>query len=161
VAFLFSIAGTQKRDQEKEIILLRRICVIDGQGGGIGSTLIRYLKEAYGESIELIALGTNAIATAQMLKSGANRGASGENAICRTVHEVDCILGPISITWANAMLGEVTPQMAEAVMSSRAGKILLPLFQERVDIVGMTKEPLPHLVQVVVEKKIKEILGDV
>jgi hypothetical protein len=141
--------------------LSKRICVIDGQGGGIGATLIKYLKEAYGETVELIGLGTNAIATAQMLKSGANRGASGENAICRTVSTAHCIIGPISITWANAMLGEVTPKMAEAVMSSRAIKILLPLNQEKVEIVGVEKEPLPHMVQVVVEEKIKEVLKNV
>jgi len=140
--------------------MLRRICVIDGQGGGIGATLIKYLKEAFGEDIELIALGTNAIATAQMLKARANKGASGENAICRTVMEVDCIVGPIGITWANAMLGEVTPRMAEAVMSSPAAKVLLPLSQEHVDIIGIFREPLPHLVQEAVEK-IKEVLENV
>ncbi len=139
----------------------KRICIVDGQGGGIGATLIKYLKAAYGESVVLIALGTNAIATAQMLKAGANKGASGENAICRTVAEADCLIGPIAITWANAMLGEVTPRMAEAVTSSPTLKILLPLSQERVEIVGVHKEPLPHLVQAIVEKNIKEVLKDV
>ncbi|MBI4775379.1 MAG: DUF3842 family protein [Deltaproteobacteria bacterium] len=138
----------------------KRICVIDGQGGGIGATVIKYLREAHGESVELIALGTNTIATAQMLKAGANKGASGENAICRTVLTADCIIGPIAVTWANAMLGEVTPKMAEAVTSSEAIKILLPLTQEKVEIVGVPKEPLPHLVQEVVEK-IKEVMKHV
>jgi hypothetical protein len=138
----------------------KRICIIDGQGGGIGATLIKYIKEAFGESVELIALGTNAIATAQMLKSGANKGASGENAICRTAMNVDCIVGPIAITWANAMLGEVTSKMAAAVSTSRAPKVLLPLSQEEIDIVGVTKEPLPHLVRAVVDK-VKEILNHV
>ena len=140
--------------------MTKRICIIDGQGGGIGATLIKYLKEAYGESVVLIALGTNAIATAQMLKAGANKGASGENAICRTVFQVDCIIGPIAVTWANAMLGEVTPKMAEAVTSSPAIKILLPLSQESVEIVGVVKEPLPHLVQEAVEKT-KEVMKHV
>jgi hypothetical protein len=54
----------------------KQVCIIDGQGGGIGAALIKYLKEAYGESLELITLGTNAIATAQMLKAVANKGAS-------------------------------------------------------------------------------------
>lgn len=139
----------------------RRVCVIDGQGGGIGATLIKYLKEAYAEKLELIALGTNAIATAQMMKSGANRGASGENAVVQTVAKADLVVGPISITWANAMLGEVTPRMAEAITSSPAPKILLPLTQERVVLVGVVAEPLPHLVQVLVEQKIKEVLKDV
>ncbi len=136
----------------------KRICVIDGQGGGIGATLIRYIKATYGESCELIALGINTIATAQMLKAGANRGASGENAICQTVKRTDCIVGPIAITWANAMLGEVTAKMAEAVTSSEAPKVLLPITQENVDIVGVAREPLPHLVQMAVEEKIKDIL---
>lgn len=140
--------------------MTKRICIIDGQGGGIGATLIKYLKEAFGESVVLIALGTNAIATAQMLKAGANKGASGENAICRTVFQVDCIIGPIAVTWANAMLGEVTPKMAEAVTSSPAIKILLPLSQESVEIVGVVKEPLPHLVQDAVGKT-KEVMKHV
>ena len=139
----------------------KRICVIDGQGGGIGAILIKYLKESYGEKLELIALGTNAIATVQMMKAGANRGASGENAIVRTVASADLIVGPISITWANAMLGEVTPRMAEAITSGPAPKILLPLTQERVVLVGVVTEPLPHLVKVLVEQKIKEVLEDV
>ena len=140
---------------------MKRICIIDGQGGGIGATLIKYLKEAYGESVEIIGLGTNAIATAQMLKAGANRGASGENAIVHTVGTADLILGPISITWANAMLGELTPKMAEAITSCPALKILLPLAQETVVLVGVESEPLPHLVQRAVSQKIKEVLSDV
>ncbi len=135
----------------------KTICIIDGQGGGIGSTLIKYIKEAYGESVDLIALGVNTIATAQMLKAGANRGASGENAICRTAALADVIVGPIAISWANAMLGEVTPRVAEAVTSCPALKILLPLSQENIEIVGVQREPLPHLVQAVVEDKLKEV----
>ena len=140
---------------------MKRLCVIDGQGGGIGATLIRYLKERYGESVELIALGTNAIASAQMLKAGANRGASGENAIVQTVPTADLIMGPIAITWANAMLGEVTPRMAAAITSSPAPKILLPLTQESVVLVGAVLEPLPHMVRRIVKEIIKEVLPDV
>jgi prephenate dehydrogenase len=140
---------------------VKRICVIDGQGGGIGSAIIRCLKEAHGESVELIALGTNAIAAAQMLKAGANRAASGENAIVQTTRWVDVIIGAISIGWANAMLGEVTPKMAEAVMSCRAPKIFLPLTQEPVTLIGVSADPLPHLVQKLVHHKLKEVLPDV
>ncbi len=137
-----------------------RICIIDGQGGGIGATLVKYLKADYGETVELIALGTNAIATAQMLKAGANWGASGENAIRRAVGSADCIVGPVSAAWPNAMMGEVTPVVAEAVSTSPAIKILLPLSQENVFIVGVEKEPLPHFVMAAVEK-VKEVLNHV
>ena len=139
----------------------KRICVIDGQGGGIGATLIKHLGRAYGDSMELVALGTNAIATAQMLKAGANRGATGENAIIRTVASADLVLGPLSITWANAMLGEVTPRMAEAITSCEAPKILLPLFQEQVRLVGLGREPLPHLINAMIGDTIQEFLDDV
>ncbi len=135
----------------------KRICVIDGQGGGIGKTLIRALKTCYGEAIEVWGLGTNAIATGQMLKAGANRGATGENAIVRSVMQADLVIGAVSITWPNAMLGEVTPAMAEAVMGSPAQKILLPLSQENVRIVGHQSEPLPHMVRTVVEDIVKEV----
>jgi hypothetical protein len=137
-----------------------RICVVDGQGGGIGATVVKYLKAALGERVEIIALGTNAIATVQMLKSGANKGASGENAICRTVRSADCIVGPMAISWPNAMLGELTPMMAEAIMSSPAKKVLLPLTQERVEIIGLSKEPLPHLVERSIDT-IKEVVEHV
>ena len=136
----------------------KKICVIDGQGGNIGATLIKYIKSAFGDDTEIIALGTNAIATSQMLRAGAHKGASGDDAICRTVMDADCIMAPVSITWANAMLGEVTSRLAEAVMDSPALKVLLPLTQENVEIVGVVNEPLPHLVQMAVAGKIREVL---
>ncbi len=139
----------------------RCICVVDGQGGGIGSILVRYVRESCGEEIEIIALGTNAIATSQMLKAGANCGASGENAVCHMVEQSLCILGTISITWPNSMLGELTPRMAEAIMNSSAKKILLPLSQENVEIIGVLSEPLPHLIKMLVEKELKEVLHNV
>ncbi|MBI5844555.1 MAG: DUF3842 family protein [Deltaproteobacteria bacterium] len=131
-----------------------RICIMDGQGGGIGAAVIKRLKEVYGESVELIALGTNAIATAQMLKSRANRGASGENAIVRTVMKADVIIGPISIVLAHSMMGEVTPAMAAAVSESPAKKFLLPLSQENVEIVGVAHTPLPRLVEALVTENL-------
>lgn len=135
-----------------------RICVIDGQGGGIGSTIIKRLKEEYGERFEVIALGTNAIATSQMMKARANKGATGENAIRVTTAAADVIIGPISIILVNSMMGEVTAAMAEAVCVSPARKILLPLTQEPVEVVGVRPEPLPHLVEVIVTEKIKELV---
>ncbi|MHB9072761.1 MAG: DUF3842 family protein [Desulfobaccales bacterium] len=138
-----------------------RICVVDGQGGGIGVALIKRLKEVYQEQHVVIALGTNDVATAQMMKARANQGASGENAIVQTVPTADVILGSISIILANSMMGEVTPHIAEAIASARALKLLLPLTQARVEIVGITLEPLPHLVEKMVSKRLKELLKNV
>lgn len=124
-----------------------RIGVVDGQGGGIGTTIIRKIKEVYGDRADVWALGTNAIATTQMMKSGANRGATGESAICYCVRQVEVIVGPVSILLAHAMMGEVTPAMVQAIGASSAPKFLLPLTQESVTIVGTIREPLPHMVE--------------
>lgn len=154
-------AGCPGGDGNAGNSIMKRICVVDGQGGGIGAAIIKGLRARWGESMEIWALGTNAVATSQMLRAGANRGATGENPVVCTVKAADLILGPISITWANAMLGEVTPRMAEAITSTPAPKILLPLHQERISIVGVSREPLPHLVESMINEYMKEVLKDV
>lgn len=123
-----------------------KLMVLDGQGGGIGATLIKGLRSSLGPDVEILALGTNSIATSRMMKAGANRGGSGENAIVHTCQRVHMIIGPVSILVANAMMGELTPRIATAVGTSSAKKILIPLTQEKVKIVGVSREPLPHLV---------------
>jgi len=122
------------------------IMVMDGQGGGIGAEIIKGLRQELGEGPEILALGTNATATSRMMKAGANKGATGENAIVRTALKSDIIMGPLAVIISNSMMGEVTPRMTEAVCSSEARKILIPLTQEKVKIVGVRGEPLPHLV---------------
>ena len=132
--------------------------MIDGQGGGIGTVIIKRVREAFAEEIEVIGLGTNAMATGAMLKAGANKGASGENAIVQTVKTVDIVTGTIGILIANSMMGEVTSKMAEAVGSSPAMKCLLPLRMSEVEIIGASKEPLPHLIDHLI-RRIQEIIA--
>lgn len=138
----------------------KRIGVIDGQGGGIGSNIIKQLKAIHGERIEIVALGTNAIATSQMLKARANRGASGENAIVQTTAGLDIIIGPLGIVMAHAMMGEVTPRMAEAVSGSPARKLLIPLTQENVEIIGTSALPLPRLIEAMIQENLPQLLGE-
>ena len=133
-----------------------KIAVVDGQGGGIGSAVIKRLREEFGDAVQVIALGTNSIATAQMLKARANKGATGENAIVQTAPKMDVIAGPIGIVLAQAMMGEVTPAIAQAVADSPALKLLIPLSQEKVEIMGFLSEPLPHLVDKII-LRLKEI----
>jgi len=137
-----------------------RLAVIDGQGGGIGATIIKGIRQVIGQEVEVLALGTNSAATTRMMKAGANKGATGENAIVMTSQNVDIIIGPIGIIMANSMMGEVTTKMAAAVTTSSARKILLPLTQEKVVLVGASTEPLPHLVEAAI-KMIKELYEDV
>jgi hypothetical protein len=133
-----------------------KIGVIDGQGGGIGSLIVKRLRDEFGDAIEILALGTNAAATTAMMKSRANKGATGENAIVWNAGRVDLITGPLSIVLPNAMLGELTPKMAGAIVSSNIKKILLPLNQEGIDVTGVEKEPLPHMVEKLIERIRKE-----
>ena len=130
--------------------------MIDGQGGGIGAAVIKKLREIFDESIEIIALGTNAIATAQMLKARANKGASGENAIVQTTRHADVIIGPIAILMAHAMMGEITPKMAEAVAASPAKKLLIPLSRENMVIAGVASIPLPHLIETLIQENLMD-----
>ncbi len=122
----------------------KRILVIDGQGGGFGTTIIREIKKEFDEYFEIVAIGTNSIATSSMLEAGANKGATGENAIIVTSNVCDYIVGPLSIIIANSMLGEVTEKMASAISNSKAQKILIPITQENVLFTCLKKEPLPH-----------------
>ncbi|MGM0663701.1 MAG: DUF3842 family protein [Thermodesulfobacteriota bacterium] len=126
------------------------LMVVDGQGGGIGAAVIKRLREVFGHGLVIYALGTNSVATSRMMKAGANRGATGENAIMRTAPEVDAIIGPLAVIMPNSMMGELTPSMAEAVSTSNAAKILIPLTQENTTVVGVQGEPLPHLVERVI-----------
>lgn len=127
-----------------------KIAVIDGQGGTIGATIIRKIKQSFGEEVEVWALGTNAIATSQMMKAGANRGATGESAICWSVGKANVIVGAITILVSHGFLGEITPPMVHAIGASRASKLLLPFTQEALAVVGTTVEPLPHMVDTLV-----------
>lgn len=102
-----------------------KILVIDGQGGGLGRELIKRLREALPDET-IYALGTNALATAAMLKAGAQAGATGENAIICQCRDAGLILGPVGLLLADAMLGEISPAIAAAIGRSPALKILIP-----------------------------------
>ena len=87
-------------------------------------------------------MGANAWATQAMVKAGASRGATGENALKVMARSADIISGPIGIVIPNALMGEITPAMAEAVAASAARKVLVPVNQGHFEIVGMENRPL-------------------
>lgn len=129
-----------------------RIVFIDGMGGGLVAQVISQAAGRLPADTELIGLGTNALATAAMLKAGLKRVATGENAVCVTAQTADIIVGPIGIVLPNAMLGEVTPRMAEAVASSRARKLLLPVSQSHFEFIGVENKSIGILVKEAAEK---------
>ena len=121
------------------------IMVVDGQGGGIGKALIERLKTAVGAEHELIAVGTNAMATMGMMKGGAKNIATGENAVIYNAKRADVIVGSLGIVAANAMLGELSPAMAAAIGESDAVKILIPLNRCGLRVAGVATDSLPAM----------------
>ncbi len=113
-----------------------KLCIIDGQGGRMGKMLVELLREALPQQ-ELIAIGTNTLATSAMLKAGANYGATGENPVVYNCADADIIAGPIGIISANSLLGEITPAMANAVSASRAHKVLIPVTRCNLSVAGV------------------------
>jgi hypothetical protein len=122
-----------------------KVLVIDGQGGGVGRALVTELKRLR-PSLALTVAGTNATATAAMLRAGAEQGATGESAIRYQCRDAGIIVGVVGILHANAMLGEISPAIALAVSLSGAHKVLIPLERCGLSIAGVARQPLEALI---------------
>ena len=128
-----------------------KIVVIDGQGGKMGRTVIEQLKKNHPD-LPLYAIGTNSTATAAMVKAGADYGATGENPCIVNARDSDIIIGPIGIVFADALLGEITPAIAQAIGASKAYKILIPVNRCNHYIVGCKEAGLGEYIRMVCEK---------
>lgn len=113
------------------------VLVIDGQGGKLGREIVEKIKANFADA-EVTAVGTNTLATVAMQKGGADNIATGENAVVVCAKTADVIVGPIGVAIANSLFGEITPKMAEAVGSSSATKILIPLNKCKTLIAGVS-----------------------
>jgi len=128
------------------------IGIIDGLGGGLGSQMARKLSARLPKKATLFLLGTNGIATQKMLEGCSGLGVTGEKAIIYNLGKMDIILGPLGIIIPHAMRGEITPEIATAVADSPAKKILIPLEQPHVYIVGRQTTNLAGLLEEAVER---------
>lgn len=126
-----------------------QIVVIDGQGGSVGKALVEALKRQF-NSIEILAIGTNTLATGAMLQGGADRAATGENPVIVASRNAQVIIGPIGIIIADSLHGEISPAMATAVTQSGAQKILIPVTRCNVSVVGRESLPLSELIALAV-----------
>ena len=127
-----------------------RVLIIDGHGGGLGRQLVSAVKEQC-PNAEILAVGTNSMATSAMLRAGAAQAATGENAVVVCCRRADVILGPIGIVIADAMLGEITPAMAVAVGQSAAKRLLIPVNQCDNIIAGVPEQPTTKWIQSAVD----------
>ncbi len=123
------------------VLSMKKIVVIDGQGGKIGMQLIEAIRSRC-QNVEIIAIGTNSIATSNMLRSAPDAAATGENSVIVACRDADFIVGPIGITVADALYGEVTPAMSCAIGQSPALRIFIPVNKCGSVVVGVTESPL-------------------
>ena len=133
-----------------------KILIIDAQGGGMGRQLVASVKKEFPQA-EITAVGTNSIATSNMLKSGADHAATGENAVIVGCRKADVIIGPVGIAIADSMYGEITPVMAAAVGQSDAKKLLIPMNQCDNVIVGIKNVSMGSMVEAVIEQ-LKDVI---
>ncbi len=134
-----------------------RIVVIDGQGGGIGATLVARLKARLGDAAQVWAVGTNSLATSAMLKAGADRAATGENAVCYNAAHAQLILGPIGLLSTNSLMGEVSPAISAAVAASPARRILIPTSSCGVLVAGAVGKRMEELLDDAVALAAQEV----
>ncbi len=130
---------------------MMNILIIDAQGGGVGRQLVTAIKKEI-PGLSLTAVGTNSIATAAMLKAGADQGATGENAVVVCAEKADIIIGPVGIVIANSLLGEITPVMATAIGKSRAKRLLIPINHCDNIVIGIADLNLGKLIQQTVDQ---------
>lgn len=128
-----------------------KILIIDAQGGGMGRQLIAEIKKEFPAS-EVTAVGTNTIATSNMLKAGADHAATGENAVIVGCRNAEIIIGPVGIAIADSMYGEITPKMAVAVGQSTAKKLLIPMNQCNNILIGVGNTSMNFMISSVIEE---------
>jgi NAD(P)-dependent dehydrogenase (short-subunit alcohol dehydrogenase family) len=138
-----------------------RILVIDGQGGGLGRAIVERFRKEFTNEVELVVVGTNALAAQAMMKAGADAAASGDSAVIYNCRFADLIVGPIGILTAGSMMGELSPAMALAIAESPAEKVLIPLNRCHLQVVGVIDESMPvRLDQLIVMVRRQMIISE-
>ena len=130
---------------------MKKIIVIDGQGGNIGKQLVKRIREELPDAY-IRAVGTNSIATGNMIKAGADEAATGENAVIVAAIDADIITGPVGIIVADALLGEVSSAMAKAVSDSKAIKVLIPVNKCDILIAGVKDKSISELIEAAIRQ---------
>lgn len=135
--------------------MIKEIVVIDGQGGGIGKLIIQAIK-ANMKEVVVIGVGTNSSATNNLKKGGADVIATGENAIIYNAKNAKIIIGPIGISFANSMYGEISPEMAKAINESEAIKYLIPISKCNAHVLGITSKTIAEYIDELINLLIQE-----
>jgi hypothetical protein len=129
-----------------------KIAVIDTQGAGLGQTVIKRVRKEIKHNIYIIALGTNTLATSNMVRAGANVGISGEKAIssfCKT-NKIDSIIGPIGILCSGNLNVEITPMISASILNMNCTKYILPLQKHGIYIPGTRNLQIKEIIEEIV-----------
>ena len=132
------------------------ILIIDGQGGQLGAQLIKAIRSRFSQ-VDITAVGTNATATAAMIKAGADGAATGENPVVVACRRAEVIIGPIGIVIADSLYGEVTPKMAVAIGQAQAARILIPVNKCENLVAGINEFTMSEMIEDVLRKLDKMI----
>ncbi len=135
------------------------IAFIDGLGGGLMAQVLEKLPSSVKNNCELLALGTNASATLAMVRSGAKNAATGEGAICYSIKNADLIVAPLGVIIPHAMYGEITPKIAKKIARSQTPKILIPVSNINVQIVGTKAKTMNLLIKDTIKEIEEFVLG--
>lgn len=135
------------------------ILVIDGMGGGLGAQIVIQMRNLMPDK-EIIVVGMNSTATTNMVKAGANKGATGANAVKVCLQNAKCVVGPMGIILADAMLGEITSEIACLIGRSQIPKVLIPVAHKGLEIVGLQVNSTMTDTVKLAARKVKELLED-
>ncbi|MDT4762974.1 DUF3842 family protein [Sphaerochaeta sp. PS] len=128
-----------------------KLVIIDGQGGSLGKALVEAIRKGH-PSLEILAIGTNSMASSAMLRSGASAIATGENPVVVASRDADVIIGPLGLIASDSLHGEITPTMASAISQSRAHKILIPISKCNISIVGRQELSLGQMIELAMQE---------
>ncbi len=137
---------------------MKKIVIVDGQGGRLGAMLVEAIKRDAPDSY-VLAIGTNSAASAAMRKAGADAAATGENPVMVACRDADVIAGPIGIVCTDALLGEITPKMAAAIGAARAEKLLIPVNRCGIQVVGVRAQSMADAVAEAAARIRTDIIG--
>lgn len=138
------------------------IAVLDAQGAGLGTSVIKKIRKEMGKSAYIIALGTNEAAAENMLKSGADYSLKGEKDIINFLNskDIDCLIGPIGIICSGGINGEITSDLSKTIFKLDCIKYIIPLKKHGIYIPGTKNAKLKDLIyEIVMDIKGKNIFN--
>lgn len=140
---------------------MRTIAIIDAQGAGIGQTIIKKIKkECKCEKIKIVALGTNELATCNMIKAGAEKGIIGSHDICEFFNKENiwAVVGTIGVICNGGINGEITADISREIFNLDCRKYILPLKAHGIYIPGTPHMEIKDMISEIIKNINEELI---